>query len=56
MGCWCSKVDITLHIIKPTRYKTFEIEDIHDIQMKELHIFIEEDCHTNTKGKLSFSY
>lgn len=53
MGCLCSRLDITLHIITQTKYRTFEIENTYDIQMKELCIFIEED-QDNTTGKLQF--
>lgn len=55
MGCWCSKLDITLHIMSETKYKTFPIENTYDIQMTELHIFIDEIGEGKSRGRLSFS-
>ena len=43
MGCMCSRLSITVHIITQTKYKTFPLEQTYDIQMNELHIFIEDE-------------
>jgi len=53
MGCMYSRIKLTLHIITETKYKTFPIEQTYDIQMNELHIFIEDE-NILPSGKLSF--
>ena len=53
MGCCYPKVKIKLHATSYTDYKTLFVEETFDIEMSEIHIFLEEKDNIIT-GKIKF--